>query len=351
MTASSQDARSFGAKEVVFILVVVALLLGGIGIGAAILIRDALEEWESDGQEDPTELVHEAPPTTTTTTTTTIPPPVPKPKPRREAEPKPAPKPEPKPEPQPAPKPEPQPAPKPPEPKPAPPEPAKVTPPKPMDPKMAAALEDLQHAEQARVIQAIRTLRSFNEEEKAFRALSSVGMHSRSTETRVQAIRALGYFKGFNPGTVCLSALRAGDEQVVRAGIDLAGQVKFSGYEVVYTQGLRHSSANIRRHALRGVERNEITKAEKQVGRVARYDTDKYVKEQALGVLSAIKSREAILMLRNMLAGRDVRQKQRALSYLRRWKDDPVALDLLQRYRNDRDVGKQIQAHLARYGR
>ena len=164
-------------------------------------------------------------------------------------------------------------------------------------------------------------------------------------------MRALVYFKDFNPSSVCVRAMKSGDEEVIKAGIDLAGEVQFAGHDVIFVQGLKHRSQNIRHHALRGIRRFKVAGAEKQAARVARYDVDKNMQREALAALCALRSKEALSMLRNMLAGNDKRQKSQALDYLRTWGDDPAALDLLTRYRNDKDLGEQIRRHLAAHGR
>lgn len=224
-------------------------------------------------------------------------------------------------------------------------------PPTPIDPRLAAALGDLAGDDEMKVVAAISTLRRFSKESAAFDALCKTAMGGGSDNVKVQAMRALVYFKDFNAGPVCISALRARDEQIVKTGIDLAGALQFAGSEVVFTDALKSRSANIRRHALRGIQRYGIIKADKHVSRLARYDPVKTVKDQALTTLCGIKSSEALPMLRNMLAGQDKAGKYRAVNYLRGWQGDAEALDLLYRYRNDRDVGQQIQQHLARYGR
>jgi len=221
--------------------------------------------------------------------------------------------------------------------------------PRKLDPALTKALVDVRSVELYKVTESIRVLSGFREEQVAFNALCYTALQHKTISTRVRAIRALQRFKKFNPLKMSLQAIKSREERVAKAVLDLAGKLKFSGYENVYIQGMRHGMPTVRRYAAYGVGNHEILDAEKQTAKISRYDKDKQTRASALRALCKLKSNEALSTLRNMLAGKSTSDKHRAFNYLKEWKNDSRALDLLRRYKNDKVVGQQIKQHLDRY--
>ncbi|MCK5849695.1 MAG: hypothetical protein KAH23_02175 [Kiritimatiellae bacterium] len=337
-------ARSSGARDIAIVLTILIILVSGLVLIVWTLVNHMTEDPSSEDKPVnkvlTVETVHAATTTTTTTTTTTVPAPVeikmdpvgktvekkpvkvitpievtisPEKAPPQELAPKQAPV------------------------------------PKKLDPALIKALKDVRSSELYKVTESIRILSGFHDEKAAFIALCNTALQHKVIATRVRAIKTLRGFKKFNPQKMCLQAIKSKEERVAYAVIDLAGRLKFSGYENVYIQGLRHSKPMVRRYAAYGVGNHEILDAEQQTAKVSRYDKDKQTRDSALRALCRLKSNEALSTLRNMLAGKSTSNKQRAFNYLKEWKSDDRALELLRRYKNDKIVGQRIKQHLERY--
>jgi HEAT repeat protein len=141
------------------------------------------------------------------------------------------------------------------------------------------------------------------------------------------------------------------EERFIYNVLNMISSVQFNGFENTLLLAARHSSPSVRRQAVELLGNARVTEAEKELVKMAQYDSDFGVKESALYALSIMKSQEGLNLCQSLLRSGDRNNKYKAWRCLAAWEDDSDAVELMQKYKNDPDVGQQIKAHLGRYGK
>ncbi len=199
--------------------------------------------------------------------------------------------------------------------------------------------------------QACSQLRAFPRNRVAFDTLCRMATTHRSQNVRRNAIYSLGAFGDFNPREVCLATAKSGDDQQIYAAIDLACAIQFDGVEEFLRLLTQHRSIDVRRSLAQNLGHALMPEAETPLLLLARTDADEYVRSSALRSLGAMKSPESLKLAVKLLSSGTREDKQSAFQCLQQWRDDSQALDILERYRNDPDIGTWISQHLSNYGR
>ena len=217
--------------------------------------------------------------------------------------------------------------------------------------KRIQALEDIVSGDQSKSRRACSALQKYPYDAIAFQALCRAARNHSSRSIRVHALNSLRPFKHFSPYDTCAHIVDNDEDSVVIAVIDLLSSSQFENHVKVFEKLARHKSSYVRRCMVQKAGRKKIQSAEPILYKLARDDTDTAVKDAALYSLSQLRSKRALKLAKNLITTGNRRTKSSALQSLRAWENNPAALDILDKYRNDPVIGSQIRSHLSRYGR
>jgi HEAT repeat protein len=170
-------------------------------------------------------------------------------------------------------------------------------------------------------------------------------------ELRCNAIHTLRYFRDFSPAKACEQIVGQDEDRLVHTVLNLISDAQFGGFENVLLLAARHSEASVRREAVEILGKAGATEAEKELVRMAQYDADAGVKSSALYALSCMRSAEGLALCRGLLRTDERGNKFEAWRCLQVWEDDADAVELIQKYKNDPDIGRLIAAHLDRFAK
>ena len=268
------------------------------------------------------------------------------------------------------------------------------------DPWLDKFIEQLKNDQEKDVYQAIREIeRRYAGNEQAFKALREVVMTHANKNVRVKAGHSLiDHFKKFDIRGLVQEILENDPEPYVVG--DLVRHVVVFGKVEKRTDlilGLaHHTSSELRTRAvdIMNGDRRSLAKEEAEslysesllsqlaekdeekrvrlqtvsgllgnqtvlprektdaiLLRVVQNEKDSTVRRLALSNLCASKTREALPILKGMLQGGTKEEKNSAVSCLDQWKDDAEALNILESFRNDPEIGVYIGNVLKRHGR
>lgn len=219
------------------------------------------------------------------------------------------------------------------------------------DAALTQALADVVSADDAKASAACHAMARYPRSPKAFDALCRTALQPRTVDVRFNAINTLRSFRDWSPSKMCEQIIKQDEERLVYAVLNLISASQFNGFEKCLLLATKHSSPAIRREAADILGHAGVADAERDLAKMAQYDADGGVKDAALYALSVLRSMEGLSLCQSLLRSGERNNKFRAWRCLQVWEGDPSALELLQKYKTDPDVGRDITAHLARYAK
>ena len=102
---------------------------------------------------------------------------------------------------------------------------------------------------------------------------------------------------------------------------------------------------------LRKISNTLIAAPDPLLLQLAKSDPIPKVRENAIRSLTEMKSYDVLPVLQALIQSPNTSDKWTALHNLQRWRSNPDALDILEPYRNDSLIGRQVTQNLEKYAR
>jgi hypothetical protein len=210
-----------------------------------------------------------------------------------------------------------------------------------------------QNEDHASYYQALHELSRYSDNKEAFNALCAAALGHEDQKMRANALSKMNRFKSFDPAPTCQAILKdtGADESLQVRALQTVALIRYYNYEGVLIEALKHPKPGVRREAAQSLGRNKVKTATTALASMIQAEQDSRTRREALNALSYMNAPEALPILRADMTSKDVTRRRQAVQFLKLWRGQPEALDILAAHRNDPQLGDQIAAHLKQFGR
>ena len=220
------------------------------------------------------------------------------------------------------------------------------------DPLLIEAIEKTKSDNIREIDRAIYQIKKYPDSELAFTTLRNLALNHSEANIRFSALGSLDQFRSFDVRKICEDRLLNEPEgRVAAMALNTAARHKYDGFEEIFILGSRHQDPDVRERAASSLGGYKVSSAVPLLLQLAKSDPVPKVRENAIRSLTEMKSYDVLPVLQGLIQSPNTSDKWTALHNLQRWQSNPDALDILEPYRNDPLIGRQVTQNLEKYGR